>query len=136
MKILFTARATAVGGRAGHAKLDDGSLELDIAMPGSGRKGLSPEQLFAMGYSACFDGAVGLVARNKKLPLASSKTSAEVGLGQLESGGYKLDVDLYLETSGLTQAQADELIAAAHEVCPYSKATHNNIEVRLHAKAL
>ena len=136
MKILFKARATAVGGRAGHAKLDDGSLELDIAMPGSGRKGYSPEQLFAMGYSACFDGAVGLVARNKKLPLTSSKTSAEVGLGQLDSGGYGLDVDLYLETTGLTQAQADELIEAAHQVCPYSNATRNNIEVRLHAKAL
>jgi len=132
MKILFKAKATAVGGRAGHAALDDGSLELDIAMPGSGRKGTSPEQLFAMGYAACFDSAVTHIARLKKIPLTGSKTSAEVGLGQLEGGGFKLDVDLHVEIAGLPADQAEALVAAAHQVCPYSNATRGNIDVRLH----
>ena len=136
MKILFKAKAAAIGGRAGHAKLDDGSLELDIAMPGSGRKGISPEQLFAMGYAACFDNAILHLARTKKIALASSKTSAEVGLGLLETGGFKLDVDLHVEIGGLPQDQAEHLVAEAHEICPYSNATRNNIEVRLHVTAV
>lgn len=136
MKILFKAGATAVGGRAGHAALDDGTLSLDIAMPGSGRKGNSPEQLFAMGYAACFDSAVNAVARMKKIPLGGSKTKAEVGLGQTEAGGYKLDVDLMVEITGLNQADALALVEAAHQVCPYSNATRNNIDVRLHVTAV
>ena len=136
MKILFKSGATAVGGRAGHASLDDGSLSLDIAMPGSGRQGNSPEQLFAMGYAACFDSAVNAVARLKKIPLGGSKTKAEVGLGQTEAGGYKLDVDLSVEITGLNQADAWTLVEAAHQVCPYSNATRNNIDVRLHVTAV
>jgi Ohr subfamily peroxiredoxin len=133
MKILFkSGGATAVGGRAGHASLDDGSLSLDIAMPGSGHKGHSPEQLFALGYAACFDSAIHVVARMKKIHLRGSKTKAEVGLGQTEAGGYKLDVDLSVEISGLSQAAATALVEAAHQVCPYSDATRNNIDVRLH----
>jgi Ohr subfamily peroxiredoxin len=136
MKILFKSGATAVGGRAGHAALDDGSLSLDIAMPGSGRKGNSPEQLFAMGYAACFDSAINVVARMKKIPLGGSETKAEVGLGQTEAGGYKLDVDLSVEITGLAQADAEALVAAAHQVCPYSNATRDNIDVRLHVTAI
>jgi len=105
-------------------------------MPGTGRKGNSPEQLFAMGYAACFDSAVNAVARTKKIPLGGSKTKAEVGLGQTEAGGYKLDVDLSVEITGLNQADAWTLVEAAHQVCPYSNATRNNIDVRLHVTAV
>jgi len=136
MKILFKARASAVGGRAGHASLDDGSLSLDIAMPGTGRKGVSPEQLFAIGYAACFDNAVLHLARLKKIPLTSSKTSAEVGLGQTEGGGFALDIDLYVEIGGLPLDQAEALVAEAHKICPYSNATRGNIDVRLHVTAI
>jgi lipoyl-dependent peroxiredoxin len=134
MKILFVSKASAVGGRAGHAELEDGQLSIDIAMPGTGRKGVSPEQLFALGYAACFDSAVNHVARMKKIPLGSSKTIAAVGLGQTEAGGYALDIDLDVEISGLSETDAHSLVEAAHQVCPYSNATRNNVDVRLHVR--
>ena len=132
MKILFVAKASAVGGRAGHVELEDGQLSLDISMPGTGRKGVSPEQLFALGYAACFDSAVNHVARLQKIPLTSSKTSAAVGLGQTEAGGFGLDIDLSVEIAGLSEADAHALVETAHKVCPYSNATRNNVDVRLH----
>ena len=132
MKILFVAKASAVGGRAGHAELEDGQLSLDISMPGTGRKGVSPEQLFALGYAACFDSAVNHVARLQKIPLGSSKTTAAVGLGQTEAGGFGLDIDLSVEIAGLSEADAHALVETAHKVCPYSNATRNNVDVRLH----
>lgn len=132
MKIFYKARATAIGGRSGHTALDDGSLGLDLAPPTSGKPGANPEQLFAMGYAACFDSALQHIAQIKKQPLSSSKTSAEVGIGQLPDGGFKLDIDIHVELSGLDEAAARALVEAAHQVCPYSNATRNNIDVRLH----
>ncbi|MBQ1782024.1 MAG: organic hydroperoxide resistance protein [Gammaproteobacteria bacterium] len=132
MKILYKTRATAIGGRSGNTMLDDGSLSLDLAMPGTGKAGANPEQLFALGYAACFDNALKHVAERMKLPLASSQTSAEVGMGMTPEGGFKLDVDLYVTLGGLDQASAEALLAKGHAVCPYSNALHGNVDVRLH----
>lgn len=132
MKIMFTARATATGGRSGTTSLDDGSMSLNTAMPGSGQPGVNPEQLFAMGYAACFDNAVIMLARQQKKALQGSQTSVQVGLGQAEAGGYGLDIDLYVEVRGLPEAEAQALVAAAHQICPYSNAVRGNVDVRLH----
>lgn len=132
MKVFYKTRATAVGGRSGHTELDDGSLGLDLAMPGSGKKGANPEQLFALGYAACFDNALPVAAKQLGLKFASTKTSVEVGIGQLPDGGYGLDIDLYVEVAGLSQEEAKKLVEATHQVCPYSNATRNNVDVRLH----
>lgn len=132
MKIFYKTRATAKGGRSGLTSLDDGSLAVELAMPGSGKTGANPEQLFALGYAACFDNALKHVAAQQKLPLAGSQTSAEVGMGMTPEGGFKLDVDLHVTISGLDQAAAEALLARSHAVCPYSNALHGNVDVRLH----
>jgi osmotically inducible protein OsmC len=132
MKIIYKTRATATGGRSGHSQLDDGSLGFDLAMPGSGKAGANPEQLFAIGYAACFDSALALTAKGLKKPITGSRTSAEVGLGQTSEGGYALDIDLHVEVRGLPEAEARELVEATHRVCPYSNATRGNVDVRLH----
>lgn len=131
MKIFYTTRATATGGRSGHTELDDGSLGFDLVRPGSGQTGTNPEQLFALGYAACFDSAMSMVAQKMGLD-GQTKTSVQVGIGQREDGGYALDIDIYAQTSGITRDQAEALINATHQVCPYSHATRGNIDVRLH----
>lgn len=136
MKIFYKTRATSVGGRSGHAALDDGTLAFDLAAPGSGKTGANPEQLFAIGYAACFDNALKHVAEKQKLALAASKTSAEVGIGQNTTGGFALDVDLYVEIQGLNEAEATQLVEATHQVCPYSNALRGNVDVRLHITTL
>ena len=135
MKIFYKTRATATGGRSGHTALDDGSLAFDLARPGTGDAGTNPEQLFALGYAACFDSALSMVAQQMKLQV-SSKTSVEVGIGQRAEGGYALDIDIHVETTGIDAEQAAKLIETTHQVCPYSNATRNNIDVRLHVTAL
>lgn len=132
MKIFYKTRATATGGRAGHTALDDGGLALDLAVPGSGKPGANPEQLFALGYAACFDNALAGVAKQMDLPITGSRTSAEVGIGQTPAGGYALDIDLWIEIQGLGEAEGMTLVEATHRVCPYSNATQGNIDVRLH----
>lgn len=132
MKIFYKTRATATGGRSGHTALDDGSLALDLAVPGSSKPGANPEQLFAMGYAACFDNALAGVAKQLKLVPTHSKTSVEVGIGQMATGGYALDIDLHVDVQGLAEADAHKLIEATHQVCPYSNATRGNVDVRLH----
>lgn len=132
MKIFYKTRATATGGRSGRTALDDGSLALDMAMPGSGKTGANPEQLFAMGYAACFDNALLVAAKQLGLAPTATRTSVEVGIGQTAAGGYALDVDLHVEVHGLDQSAARKLVETAHQVCPYSNATRGNIEVRLH----
>lgn len=136
MKIFYKTRATSVGGRSGHAALDDGTLAFDLAAPGSGKTGANPEQLFAIGYAACFDNALKHVADKQKLALTASKTSAEVGIGQNTTGGFALDVDLYVEIQGLNDAEAGQLVEATHQVCPYSNALRGNVDVRLHITTL
>ena len=136
MKIIYTTRATATGGRSGRAQLDDGSLGFDLAMPGSGKAGANPEQLFAIGYAACFDSALALTAQRMKKVISGSRTSAAVGMGQNSAGGYALDVDLYVEVHGLPEAEARELVDTTHRVCPYSNALHGNVDVRLHVSVV
>ena len=104
MKIFYKTRATASGGRSGTTALDDGSLSLELAPPGSGKAGANPEQLFALGYAACFGNAIKYLAESQKLPLSSSQTSAEVGMGQTPEGGFKPDADLHVTLAGLEQA--------------------------------
>lgn len=131
-KILYTAHATAVGGRDGHVKTDDGKIDLRVAMPpGLGGKGdgTNPEQFFASGYAACFGSAVGFVARQKKLTPESVTIDASVQIGQIPSGGFGLAVKLTAHLPGLSKEDAQALVHAAHQVCPYSNATRGNIVV-------
>ena len=136
LKILYTAHATATGGRNGHTQSADGIVSVDLSIPkamgGPGKPGATtPEDLFAAGYAACFGSAAEFVARQQKLPVTGVKIEAAVGIGATPAGGFGLKVDLTATVSGLDQAGAEKLIAAAHQVCPYSNATRNNIEVTL-----
>jgi len=136
MKVLYTASATAQQGRDGHVESSDGVLKLDLTKPkglgGSEKPGTTnPEQLFACGYSACFAGAVGFVAAQQKVALNGIEVSAKIDIGLIEAGGLGLGAELQVRLPGLPREQAEALVHAAHQVCPYSKATRNNIEVKL-----
>ncbi|TPM24455.1 organic hydroperoxide resistance protein [Mesorhizobium sp. B2-2-2] len=134
---LYTTQARVTGGRAGHGETSDGLLKVDLAMPkelGGPGGATNPEQLFAIGYAACFESAIRFVARKQKLPLADAAVTATVDL--LPNGeGFKLGVSLAAETKGLDQAAAEALVSAAHQICPYSNATRGNVEVAISAKA-
>lgn len=136
VQVLYTTSATANGGRDGRSRLDDGSFEVTLARPkelgGGGQKGQNPEQLFAMGYAACFLSAMQFVASQggPKVP-PDTTVKASVGIGPRSEGGFGLDIALHVTTPGLDHAQADQLVHKAHEVCPYSNATRNNVPVRL-----
>ena len=133
MKIFYKTRATATGGRSGHTSLDDGSLGFDlVSFQENDKVGVNPEQLFAMGYAACFDSALNMTAQQMKLPITASKTSAQVGIGMKADNSYNLDIELSIEVSGIDEAQAQNLIETAHQVCPYSNATRGNVDVRLY----
>ncbi len=133
-KRLYTAKATAVGGREGHAKTDDGVLEVTLVPPkalgGKGETGTNPEQLFATGYAACFGSALAHVARLQKVNPGQVSVTAEVSIGPVGKG-FGLAVALHVSLPDLPRDQAEALVAAAHEVCPYSNATRGNIEVTL-----
>jgi len=135
MKILYTAEATAGGGRDGHARTSDGSLDLTIVPPpelgGPGTPGTNPEQLFATGYAACFNSAVIIVARRMKLDADDSKVTAKVAFGATGGGAFGLEVTLEVSVPKLELEDAERLVAKAHEVCPYSNATRGNIPVEL-----
>lgn len=134
-KILYTAEATVTGGRAeGHGKTSDGVLEVDLRLPpemGGQGGGTNPEQLFAVGYAACFEGAIGAVARRMKVDPQDVSIDSKVSMHPTEERGFKLSVVLDVTLSGLEGAQAKELIAGAHQVCPYSNATRGNIDVKV-----
>lgn len=137
MNAVYTAVATATGdGRNGHTRSSDGVVEHDLAVPkemGGAGGAANPEQLFAAGYAACFHSALKSVARAKKITITDSAVTAEVGIGPIEPVGFGLSVALHVELGGVDQATAEELVAAAHQVCPYSNATRGNIEVMLTA---
>jgi lipoyl-dependent peroxiredoxin len=135
MELLYTASATAEGGRAGKVTSSDGTLNLELSTPkslgGQGKENATnPEQLFAAGYAACFDSALNLVARLEKKRIDSTVT-AEVSIGKDHDGGFKLAAVLNVSIKGVTLVEAEELVAKAHGVCPYSKATKGNIDVTL-----
>lgn len=133
-KVLYTAHATATGGRDGRAVTSDGQLDVKLAVPkemGGGGDGLNPEQLFAAGYSACFIGAMRFVAsqQKKQLPPDTSIEGA-VSIGQITQG-FGLAVELKITVPGMDRAEVEKLVEQAHQVCPYSNATRNNVEVTL-----
>ena len=130
-KVLYTARAHTTGGRDGAARSDDGRLEVALASPGGAGTGTNPEQLFAVGYSACFIGALKAVAARQKLALPQEVAiDAEVDLGTIPNA-YGIAVRLHVRLPGMDRAQAQSLVDAAHQVCPYSNATRGNIDVTL-----
>ena len=134
-KVLYTAQATATGGRDGRSESSDGRLTLKLSVPkglgGDDGPGTNPEQLFAAGYSACFIGALKFVAGQKKISLpADVKATADVGIGPIATG-FGIQVALKISIPGMDAAKAQELVDAAHIVCPYSNATRGNIDVKL-----
>lgn len=136
MSVLYKASVTASGGRDGRAQSNDGILDLALGMPkelgGAGGAKTNPEQLFAAGYSACFDSAMRHVARAQKIDLKESSVTAEIGIGPNPSGvGFVLSAELKVSLPGMDSAVAQKLVEAAHQVCPYSNATRNNIPVTL-----
>jgi osmotically inducible protein OsmC len=136
MEALYTAEATAYGeGRNGEVRSSDGVIDEMLSVPkemgGPGGDATNPEQLFAAGYSACFNSAIAAVARAGKIQVASSEVTAKVGIGSNGTGGFQLTVALAVNIPGLDQAVAEKLVEQAHQVCPYSNATRGNIEVAL-----
>jgi Ohr subfamily peroxiredoxin len=133
-KIVYTAHASATGGRDGHARSSDGLVDVKLAVPkemGGAGGGSNPEQLFASGYSACFLGAIRFVAGKEKLKIADDATvEAAVGIGPIPTG-FAIKVDLTVTLPGLEPAKAQEIVDAAHIVCPYSNATRGNVEVTI-----
>jgi Ohr subfamily peroxiredoxin len=137
-KVLYTAEATVTGGRAaGHGKTSDGVLEVDLKMPvelGGEGGATNPEQLFAIGYAACFEGALGAVGRRMELDAGDASIDSKVNLLPNGQGGFYLSVSLDVTLPSIEDPdQAKQLVATAHEVCPYSNATRGNIEVALTA---
>ena len=127
--VLYTGKTTTTGGRDGQSRSNDSQLDIKLSPPGSGKAGTNPEQLFGAGWSACFIGAMGLAARANKIVLpADTSVSAEVDLVQ-GSDGYALQARLNVSLPGVDRDVAQQLIDAAHQTCPYSKATRGNIDV-------
>lgn len=134
-KILYTAHATATGGREGRAVSSDKALDVKLSTPrelgGAGGDGTNPEQLFATGYSACFIGAMKAVAAQDKLKLPGEVSiEGSVGIGQIP-GGFGIAVELRIAVPGMPREELQALVDKAHQVCPYSNATRGNIDVNL-----
>ncbi len=135
MKVLYTAEATATGeGRDGKVRSSDGLIDTALAVPvemGGAGGATNPEQLFAAGYSACFHSALRLVGRRAQVDVEGSSVTARVGIGPTGTGGYGLTVELAVALPGVDRETAGQLVAKAHEVCPYSNATRGNVDVTL-----
>jgi osmotically inducible protein OsmC len=134
-KVLYTADAVVEGGREGHGRTSDGRLEVDFSVPaamsGDDGPGTNPEQLFALGYAACFQSALLGVAQGRNLDASGSRIASHVGIGPLDSGGFGLQVLLDLHAPNITGKDARELMLRADQRCPYSNATRGNITVAL-----
>lgn len=136
--VLFTSSATAKNGREGHVKSSDDLIDLDLGNPAEDKnaKGSNPEQLFAAAYSACFDASLNLVASQQNKTV-DSETTAEVSFCKdPEDNGFKIAVVMNVKVKGVNPEDARELVEAAHQACPYSKATRGNIEVTLNPEAV
>ncbi|MFF5722496.1 organic hydroperoxide resistance protein [[Kitasatospora] papulosa] len=134
--VAYTAVATAENGRDGRVSTDDGKLDVVVNPPkemGGSGAGTNPEQLFAAGYSACFQGALGVVARQEKADITGSTVTASVSIGRTEAGGFGLEVAISASIPNVDTATARALVEKAHQVCPYSNATRGNIKVELSA---
>ena len=135
MKTLYRIGATAKGGRNGNVKSDNGVLDLEVRMPkglgGANDDFANPEMLFAAGYSACFGSALSLVIGKAKIETGEVSVTAKVSIGQIDNGGYGLAAELDVNIPGVSLEEAKNLTEKAHQICPYSNATRNNIEVKL-----
>jgi osmotically inducible protein OsmC len=135
MKTLYTTNVTAKGGRNGQVKSDNGVLDLEVRMPkglgGANDDYTNPEMLFAAGYAACFDSALNLIISKSKIETGETLVAAKVSIGQNEDGGFGLAAELAVNIPGVSIEEAQELTQKAHQICPYSNATRNNIEVKL-----
>jgi Ohr subfamily peroxiredoxin len=133
-KRLYTAEATVQGGRDGHGRSSDGVLDFDVRPPvelGGSGDGTNPEQLFALGYGACFQSAMSLVGRRLRVDTNESTVTSRVTLGSTEGGRYGIAVELDVAIPGVDRDTAERVVNGAHEVCPYSNATRGNVEVVL-----
>ncbi len=130
MKNLYTAKATSTGGRAGHVETDDKRLSFDLT-PSTAKTGTNPEQLFACGYAACFGSALDAVAKKENIALGEVSVAIAVDLNQDDKGGYFLAAHINVSLPSLEKEEAERLVSKANHVCPYSKATHGNIDVTL-----
>ena len=136
MQVVYTASATATGdGRSGHVRSSDGVLDFDLAVPkemgGPGGNLPNPEELFAAGYAACFHSALKGVAKRQKITLTDTAITVDVGIGSNGAGGFGLTVAIEVEAPSVDTETAQQLIEAAHQVCPYSNATRGNVDVKL-----
>lgn len=134
--VKYRTTATSTGGREGHSRTEDGRLDHKLSTPkelgGAGGDGTNPEQLFAAGYSACFLGAMKAVSAQKKIKVPDdASVTATVGIGPRSEGGFGITADLTVSLPGMDRTQAQELVDAAHQVCPYSNATRGNVDVGL-----
>ncbi|MFE8582528.1 organic hydroperoxide resistance protein [Sphingomonas sp. NCPPB 2930] len=134
--VKYETQASATGGRDGHARTQDGTLDVKLSTPrelgGAGGEGTNPEQLFAAGYSACFIGALKVAGQQLKVKVPDDvSVSAKVGIGPRAAGGFGITTDLTIALPGLDRAQAEQLVEAAHQICPYSNATRGNVDVGL-----
>lgn len=134
MDILYTAEATAWGGREGRACSTDSILDVPLAIPkelGGPGGATNPEQLFAAGYAACFHSALKVLGRREKIDVDESAVTARVGLGMNDKGGFEIEVELEVEIPALERSAAEAIVEKAHHVCPYSNATRGNVDVKL-----
>lgn len=130
MTTLYTAKATTIAGREGYSETDDKQLAVNLSKPGSGKPGTNPEQLFAIGYSACFGGAVEAVSKQMNITPKEFKVQATVNLNKDDSG-FSISVELDVALDGVDDATTKKIVEGAHQMCPYSKATRGNIDVQL-----
>ena len=134
--VKYTTEATATGGRDGHARSQDGRFDVALSTPkelgGAGGDGSNPEQLFAAGYSACFIGALKVAGQQLKMKIPDDvSVTAKVGIGPRSAGGFGITTDLTVSLPGIERDQAEKLVDAAHQICPYSNATRGNVDVGL-----
>ncbi len=134
--VKYATRATATGGREGHARSEDGRFEATLSTPkelgGAGGEGTNPEQLFAAGYSACFIGALKVAGQQLKVKVPDdASVTATVGIGPRAAGGFGITADLVVDLPGIEREQAQQLVDTAHQICPYSNATRGNVDVGL-----
>ena len=134
MDKIYSTSAVSVGGRDGHVKSADGIIDLDLRTPGTGGKGTTPEDLFACGWAACFNGALNLAIRLNRVKTGEVSVKCTVTLGKTEAGNFQLAGEIEATVPGVDQETAQKLVEQAHTICPYSRATHGNIEVKLTAK--
>lgn len=135
MKTIYTTSVTAKGGRNGNVKSENGILDIEVRMPkalgGANDDFTNPEMLFAAGYSACFDSALNLIISKSKIETGETSVKAKVSIGQIENGGFGLAAELEVNIPGVSLEEAQTLTEKAHQICPYSNATRNNMEVKL-----